>query len=157
MKTIAYIILTLVVLSLIFVDVGVKADPPTTLPPYESGLKRVEHDSINVDTTRCVHLSVSVANDAGLMVAADGGLPSSELSYICTVPGSENDVCLSQLSSRVGETCNYSLRIAAGSMTYPISFLPDGITKLVKIYGISSTGTSDVTCCPIIPRIANGR
>lgn len=136
----------------------VRADGPSTLPPYASTVQRVEHDSISVDLTRCAHLSVSVANDAGTLSTADGGVISSELSYICTVPGAENDVCLTQgASSGTGSSCNFSLRIAAGSMTYPISFWPSPDGGAPMVTGLAAISTSDVTCCPVVGKIARSR
>jgi hypothetical protein len=144
----------------------------------------MEHVGINVDTHagRCVRGAFAASYDAGWPLSGEpdaamppdaatwqaGGdaaiwytpamgsrvLPRADLSYVCYADS--NKACLKQAAAPAN-SCVYSLILPADQLSMPLGFVaePDGGQPLV--WGYSSSGTSTVECCPVVPDIKTGR
>lgn len=134
-------------------------------PNYLSGVQRVEHIGVPVDTRNCVRADWTIATDGGYlagpsdaMVVGDATvlvptLPELNKSYICF--SRNNGSCIRQGGQPA--SCAYAFPLPADQYSMPIAFMPEADGGRPIVLGIGNGGTASVECCPINPTVMQGR
>jgi hypothetical protein len=137
-------------LAYVLVPQLASADP---MPPYTSGVQRMEHLGLKVDFTRCARMDATVGNDGGTMLKTrDGGLPPSNLNWICSA---DKAACIRQGPEAV--SCQYAVRVPEGGETKVLMFSAEANGSQPIVKGVGFAVTSAIECCPVIPTVTNNR
>jgi hypothetical protein len=81
--------------------------------------------------------------------------PRTDVSYVCTARN--NSACLKQGTGTASFTCAYALVMPADSPFPPVTWLPEPDGGQPTIRGVSTSGASNLECCPVLGVTNTGR